>query len=104
MASIDPITKELVAALSGGKAMKFDVLFAKAHEVLKRREGGCGCEEVLRRLCYERLLNLAIGGLVEMNDETFRALSGIEQSLYGHAHSTAIKPRADVGGKAADLS
>lgn len=103
MASIDPITKELVAALSGGKAMGFDVLFAKAYEVLKRREGGCGCEEVLRRLCYERLLNLAIGGLVEINDETFRALSGIEQSLYGHVHSTAIKPRADVGGKAADL-
>jgi hypothetical protein len=99
----DRITKELVAALSGVKAMEFDVLFAKAYEVLKRREGGCGREEVLRRLCYEKLLRLVARGLVEMRDETFRGLAGIERVLSGQGSSTATKPRGDVGGKAADL-
>ena len=78
--SFDPITEELVIALSGGETIEFKDLFTKVYRELKWQKAASGSEEVLRLRCYERLLKLAGNGLVEKKEKTFRALPGIEQA------------------------
>ncbi len=78
--SVDHVTDELVIALAGGETIEFKPLFLRVFAGLKRRNAVSGGEEMLRLRCYEKLLKLAGGGLVQKTDKTYRGLPGLEQA------------------------
>lgn len=78
--SVDHVTDEIVIALSDGSAIEFKPLFLKVFNGLKHRNAVSGGEEMLRLRCYEKLLKLSKGGLVQKTDKTYRALEGLEQA------------------------
>ena len=82
--TVDHVTDELVAALSGGETIEFKALFLKVFEGLKRKNAVSGGEEMLRLRCYEKLLKLAGSGLVQKTDKTYRGLKGLDQASSVH--------------------
>ncbi len=87
----DPLTDELVIALSDGQTYDFRALFTKVFEGIKRKKAASGGEEMLRLRSYEKLLALAKRGFVSKCGRSFTGLSRLQEASSTHKPETASK-------------
>lgn len=85
----DAVQEAVMAALSNGRPMEFNEVFAALSEELPAMGTAVnGGEEMLRMRCYERLQALIRDGLVRKNAKAYRAVAVPE------AHATPARVRA----------
>ena len=81
----DPLTEELVCALSQKRSYEFKQLFDVVHDNLRRRKAANGGEEMLRLRAYEKLQYLVSSGAVKKNGKIYTGNSAALTAMAANA-------------------